>query len=171
MEKPDEQSEVSVLRKRVKSLEKALAEAHLDWKLAEAYTRLACRTAGIEDVENFKKARWEAVRDLVDRGAQRAGLSLRRLCVRSGMSRQNYYARRHQRHRRQIDAELVVALVQVERRRPPRLGGRHWRPPACAWGGIDFLRCCGRRGCWWNGSGAGRKRPIVGIVCRCFGTW
>ena len=55
VEKPDEQSEVSRLRKRVKSLEKALAEAHLDWKLAEAYTRLACRTAGIADVEDFKK--------------------------------------------------------------------------------------------------------------------
>jgi transposase InsO family protein len=40
------------------------------------------------------------------------------------MSRQNYYARRHRRHRRQIDAELVVALVQAERRRQPRLGGR-----------------------------------------------
>jgi transposase len=55
VEKPDEQSEVSLLRKRVKSLEKALAEAHLDWKLAEAYTRIACQTAGIADVEEFKK--------------------------------------------------------------------------------------------------------------------
>jgi putative transposase len=64
------------------------------------------------------------VKDLVDHGAQQAGLSLRRLCTRSGMSRQNYYARRHQRQRRQIDAELVVALVQAERRRQPRLGGR-----------------------------------------------
>ena len=64
------------------------------------------------------------MKDLVDQGAPRAGLSLRRLCARSGMSRQNYYARRHQRHRRQIDAELVVALVQAERRRQPRLGGR-----------------------------------------------
>jgi putative transposase len=64
------------------------------------------------------------VRDLVDHGAQQAGISLRRLCLRCGMSRQNYYARRRQRHRRQLDAELVVALVQAERRRHPRLGGR-----------------------------------------------
>jgi transposase-like protein len=55
VEKPEEQSEVSMLRKRVKTLEKALADAHIDLKLEEAYTRIACRTAGIEDVDDFKK--------------------------------------------------------------------------------------------------------------------
>jgi len=40
------------------------------------------------------------------------------------MSRQNYYARRRQRKRRAIDAELVLRLVQAERRVQARLGGR-----------------------------------------------
>lgn len=55
VEKPEEQSEVSMLRKRVKTLEKALADAHIDLKLEEAYTRIACKTAGIKDVSDFKK--------------------------------------------------------------------------------------------------------------------
>jgi transposase InsO family protein len=44
------------------------------------------------------------------------------------MSRQNYYARRRQRQRRQVDGELVAELVQAERRLQNRLGGRklHW---------------------------------------------
>jgi len=40
------------------------------------------------------------------------------------MSRQNYYARRQQRKRRSVDAQLVVALVKRERRVQPRLGVR-----------------------------------------------
>lgn len=40
------------------------------------------------------------------------------------MTRQNYYARRRERQRKTIDAELVVLLVQQERRQQPRLGGR-----------------------------------------------
>jgi putative transposase len=41
-----------------------------------------------------------------------------------GMSRQNYYARRRRRQRRQVDAELVAGLVGRERRAQPRLGTR-----------------------------------------------
>jgi putative transposase len=40
------------------------------------------------------------------------------------MSRQNYYARRKARARRQVDGDLVVGLVQRERRLQPRLGTR-----------------------------------------------
>lgn len=43
------------------------------------------------------------------------------------MTRQNYYARRQERRRRQVEAELVVALVQSERRLQPRLGTRKLR--------------------------------------------
>jgi putative transposase len=43
------------------------------------------------------------------------------------MTRQNYYARRQLRQRRQVDAELVVALVRSERRLQPRLGTRKLR--------------------------------------------
>ncbi len=53
--KADEQAEVKTLRKRVRELERALADAHIDLKLEEAYVELACEAAGIEDVAEFKK--------------------------------------------------------------------------------------------------------------------
>lgn len=53
--KADEQSEVKALRKRVRELERALADAHLDLRLEAAYVELACEAAGIEDVASFKK--------------------------------------------------------------------------------------------------------------------
>lgn len=53
--KANEKSEVEALRKRVRQLERALADAHLDLMLDEAYLKLACEAAGVEDVEEFKK--------------------------------------------------------------------------------------------------------------------
>ena len=53
--KADEQAEVKELRKRVRELERALADAHLDLKLEAAYVKLACKAAGVENVEEFKK--------------------------------------------------------------------------------------------------------------------
>lgn len=61
---------------------------------------------------------------MVDHGAHAAGISIRRLCNRVGMSRQNYYAARRQRQRREIDEDLVVDLVRQERRVQPRMGTR-----------------------------------------------
>ena len=51
----DEQTEVKALRKRVRELERALADAHLDLKLEAAYVELACEAAGVQDVGEFKK--------------------------------------------------------------------------------------------------------------------
>ena len=53
--KADEQAEVKALRKRVRELERALSDAHIDLKLEEAYVELACEAAGIKDVAEFKK--------------------------------------------------------------------------------------------------------------------
>jgi hypothetical protein len=53
--KADEEAEVKMLRKRVRDLERALADAHLDLKLEAAYVKLACQAAGVEDVAEFKK--------------------------------------------------------------------------------------------------------------------
>jgi len=53
--KADEQAEVKVLRQRVRELERALADAHLDQKLGAAYLQLACEAAGVKDVADFKK--------------------------------------------------------------------------------------------------------------------
>jgi transposase-like protein len=55
VETPQEVSEVKQLRQRVRELEKALADAHLDMRLADAYLQIACQSAGIEDVDSFKK--------------------------------------------------------------------------------------------------------------------
>lgn len=55
VETPKEQNEARELRKRVRQLEKALADAHLEHRFDEAYLHIACRAAGIEDVDGFKK--------------------------------------------------------------------------------------------------------------------
>lgn len=55
VEQPKERDEMRELRNRVRELEKALADAHLEHRFDEAYLRIACRAAGIEDVEGFKK--------------------------------------------------------------------------------------------------------------------
>lgn len=57
-------------------------------------------------------------------GSRQQGFSIRRLCERVGMSRQNYYAGRRQRQRRQVEEELVVELVKKQRRLQPRIGAR-----------------------------------------------
>jgi transposase InsO family protein len=46
------------------------------------------------------------------------------VCRKVQMTAQNYYARRKQRRRRQIDGDLVCGLVARERRLQPRLGTR-----------------------------------------------
>jgi transposase-like protein len=55
VERPDEQNELKRLKARVRQLESALADANIDSALERAYTRLACRRAGITDVAEFKK--------------------------------------------------------------------------------------------------------------------
>jgi len=59
------------------------------------------------------------------------------------MSRQNYYARRRQRQRRQVDGELVAGLVQRDRQLQPRLGTRklhHRLKPELARAGVSMGR-------------------------------
>ena len=55
VESPGEINELKRLKARVRRLESALADANIDAALERAYTRLACRRAGIADVEGFKK--------------------------------------------------------------------------------------------------------------------
>ena len=50
-----ELDETKELKKRVRELERALADAHIDSKLDGAYLEIACRAAGIKDVDDFKK--------------------------------------------------------------------------------------------------------------------
>lgn len=55
------------------------------------------------------------------------GVSVVAVCRKVGMTRANYYARRRQRQRRQVDGDLAVALVSAERKLQPRLGTRKLR--------------------------------------------
>ena len=59
------------------------------------------------------------------------------------MTRQNYYARRKQRQRRQVDAELVADLVSQERKVQSRIGTRKLQvllAPALAQAGVRLGR-------------------------------
>lgn len=49
-----EQDETSALRKRVRDLERALADAHMSGLLSETYLEIACERIG-EDLASFKK--------------------------------------------------------------------------------------------------------------------
>ena len=62
--------------------------------------------------------------DVIDNGSREEGYSVKRLCQQVGMSRQNYYAVRRLRKRREVDESLIAELVKRERRLQPRLGGR-----------------------------------------------
>lgn len=55
VETTEERNELKRLKERVQELERALADAHLDAKLGEAYMRLACKAGGLGEVEEFKK--------------------------------------------------------------------------------------------------------------------
>lgn len=55
VQKPEEIDELKRLKERVRRLEGALADANVDLAIERAYTRIACKRAGISDVDEFKK--------------------------------------------------------------------------------------------------------------------
>lgn len=55
VEKPEEINEKDQLKRRVRALERALADANIELALERQFTRLACERAGIQDVGEFKK--------------------------------------------------------------------------------------------------------------------
>lgn len=61
---------------------------------------------------------------VVHSGSAAAGYDIKRLCLHVGMSRQNYYAARRLRKRREVDEAMIEELVKRERRTQPCLGGR-----------------------------------------------
>ena len=54
VQKPEEIDELKRLKERVRKLETALADAHVDLAEERANKRLACDRAGITDIEAFK---------------------------------------------------------------------------------------------------------------------
>lgn len=61
---------------------------------------------------------------MVDHGEKESAISVSELCIKVGMSRQNYYAARRLRQRREVDESLILNLARRERKLQPRLGGR-----------------------------------------------
>ena len=81
--------------------------------------------------------------DVADQGVKQSGIHVRKLCHRVGMSRQNYYAARRLRQRREVDEGMIVELVKRERRMQPRLGGRkllHLVSPELQEAGVSIGR-------------------------------
>ncbi|MBL9170471.1 MAG: IS3 family transposase [Verrucomicrobiales bacterium] len=68
-----------------------------------------------------KKAGWRAAHRAIQAQPK---LKVVAVCRIVGMTPQNYYARRHQRRRQQVDVDLMLGLVRAERREQPRLGTR-----------------------------------------------
>ena len=52
---PEERSELRKARDRVRELEQALVDAHLDLRLERAFLGIACEEGGLGSVEEFKK--------------------------------------------------------------------------------------------------------------------
>jgi transposase-like protein len=55
VETADERGEIERLKAQVREFQAALSDAHLELRLERSYLKLACRAAGQEDVEAFKK--------------------------------------------------------------------------------------------------------------------
>lgn len=55
VEKPGERDELKRMKERVKQLERALGDTTLELRLEREFLKIACRKAGIEDVDEFKK--------------------------------------------------------------------------------------------------------------------
>ena len=55
MEKPEEIDQTQKLKERVRVLERTVGSLHVELALERAYTNIACKRAGIEDVAAFKK--------------------------------------------------------------------------------------------------------------------
>jgi transposase len=55
VQQPEEINQKEQLQRRVRALERALADTNIDLALERQYARLACERAGIKDVAEFKK--------------------------------------------------------------------------------------------------------------------
>ena len=55
VQSPEEIDELKRLKDRVRLLEAALADANVDLVLEREFMRLACKRAGISDIDEFKK--------------------------------------------------------------------------------------------------------------------
>ena len=55
VEKPNERNEMKKLKERIRKLESALSDTHIDLVIEKEYFKMACEAAGIDDIGEFKK--------------------------------------------------------------------------------------------------------------------
>ena len=55
VESTKERNQLKEMKAKIRELESALSDAHLDLRLERAWGELACEAAGIDDVDAFKK--------------------------------------------------------------------------------------------------------------------
>src|ERR1017187_8376588 len=79
---------------------------------------------GLRTWRGSKKSRWPAGHEAVELKGEHFGVTVSAVCHKVGITRQNYYARRKARQRREVDAELGAALGMAERQIQSRLGTR-----------------------------------------------
>lgn len=55
VETTEERNQLKILKARIRELESALSDAHIDLRLEQAYLRISCQRSGDGDVDAFKK--------------------------------------------------------------------------------------------------------------------
>jgi transposase len=55
VETTEERDQLKLLKIRIRDLESALSDAHIDLRLEQEYLRISCQRSGDGDVESFKK--------------------------------------------------------------------------------------------------------------------
>jgi transposase InsO family protein len=72
-----------------------------------------------------KKSTYESVHSAVKESrAKQVKASVKAVCEKAGMSRQNYYALHRRRQKLKVDGHSVIELVKQERQMQPKLGAR-----------------------------------------------
>ena len=85
-----ERDELKEARKRIRELEAAVADAHIDHCLEKAYFHVACERMGV-DPDDFKKKNAMTLSELRKSSRKEGDEHLPGLCKSVGMSRQNFY--------------------------------------------------------------------------------
>ena len=110
--------EIKRLKAENRRLKERLADEVLDHKIDEVALRFACRSLGTTPDELKKKER----RGIMHVTASEAKRSVRAICRRFGISRAAFYKAAKARSRKEINEELILALVRQEREVNPCAG-------------------------------------------------
>jgi len=70
VETTDERDQLKLQKSRIRALESALSDAHIDLRLEQAYLRISCQRGGDGDVEAFKKKHAGMLSTQLSRGAK-----------------------------------------------------------------------------------------------------